>query len=150
MNHNLMAFLAMHPFDMNRSVYQKTFGMNDFYFSDGKGGKPLGNMQLVGKIDGNILKANVKTVPGPILGMMARRTFDYVLTTEDLPNPESRVRVNGADIILDWQRSNMRAMEGLERSHARALPRRRLSHHHDAPLRQAHAFTSVRHGHYGR
>ncbi len=116
MNHNLMAFLAMHPFEMNRSVYQKTFGINDFYFSDGKGSKPLGNMQLVGKIDGNILKANVKTVPGPILGMMARRSFDYVLTTEDLPNPDSRVRLNGANIVLDWQRSNMRAMEGLEKA----------------------------------
>ena len=42
----------------NNSVYQKTLGLNDFYFDDGDGGPPLGNVQLLGKITAPILKAN--------------------------------------------------------------------------------------------
>ena len=52
MNHNCTAMLAVDPRVRNDSVYQKTLGINDFYFGDGKGGPPLGNVQLLGKISG--------------------------------------------------------------------------------------------------
>ena len=52
MNHNCTAMLAVDPRVPNDSVYQKTLGINDFYFDDGKGGPPLGNVQLLGKISG--------------------------------------------------------------------------------------------------
>ncbi len=50
MNHNCTAMLAVDPRARNDSVYQKTLGINDFYFDDGRGGPPLGNVQLLGKI----------------------------------------------------------------------------------------------------
>src|SRR6266403_50935 len=50
MNHNLTAMLAIDPGYRNDSVYQKTIGFNDFYFDDGAGGPPLGNVQLLGKL----------------------------------------------------------------------------------------------------
>lgn len=46
-NHNLSAALAVSRFRVNDSIYQKTIGLNDFYLSDGRGGPPLGNVQLL-------------------------------------------------------------------------------------------------------
>jgi choline dehydrogenase-like flavoprotein len=114
MNHNSSAMLVIDPRLPNRSVYQKTVGLNDFYLSDGAGGPPLGNVQLLGKITAPILKANVPWAPGPALGLMARYSFDWYLMSEDLPDPESRVRLDGRQIVLQWRRSNMEGHHRLQ------------------------------------
>ena len=44
--------LAIDPRTVNDSVYQKTLGINDFYLDDGRGGPPLGNIQLLGRVTG--------------------------------------------------------------------------------------------------
>src|SRR5262249_58636631 len=72
MNHNLTAMLAVDPRMINDSVYQKTFGINDFYLSDGEGGPPLGNVQLLGKVSGPILKSDLKWAPERLLQAMSR------------------------------------------------------------------------------
>ena len=113
MNHNCSAMLAVDPRRRNDAVYQKTLGLNDFYLSDGAGGPPLGNVQLLGKIDGTILKANLPWCPKPALDWTARRSVDWYLMSEDLPDPESRIRVDGEDIVLDWTRANLEAHERL-------------------------------------
>ena len=66
MNHNTTAVLAIDPRTVNDSVYQKTLGINDFYFDDGRGGPPLGNIQLFGRVTAPILKANIKSAPGVV------------------------------------------------------------------------------------
>ncbi|HLJ71109.1 MAG TPA: GMC family oxidoreductase, partial [Roseiarcus sp.] len=113
MNHNLSFALALHPLRKNDSVYQKTIGLNDFYLSDGRGGPPLGNVQMVGKISGPILKSELRRAPETALGVLARRTFDFLFMSEDLPSPESRVRLDGSRVVLDWRRSNIAAHNGL-------------------------------------
>jgi choline dehydrogenase-like flavoprotein len=115
MNHNLSFALAIHPFRINDSIYQKTFGLNDFYLNDGRGGPPLGHVQLVGKISGPILKSELPRAPEGALSFLARRTFDFLFMTEDLPSPESRVRLDGSRVVLDWRRSNLEAQNGLLR-----------------------------------
>ncbi len=121
MNHNCSAMLAIDPRRRNRAVYQKTLGLNDFYLSDGDGGPPLGNVQLLGKIDGTILKANVPWAPKPLLNWAARRSVDWYLMSEDLPDPESRVRIDGRDVVLDWTRTNMEAHRRLSAVMRRVL-----------------------------
>lgn len=106
MNHNSSAVLAIDPRTLNDSIYQKTLGINDFYLSDGAGGPPLGNIQLLGRISGPILKANLKAVPETALNWISRHAVDWYAMSEDLPNPESRVTLDGAGIRLDWKRSN--------------------------------------------
>ena len=113
MNHNCSAVLAIDPRSVNDSVYQKTLGLNDFYLDDGRGGPPLGNIQLLGRVTGAILKSNIRTAPEWTLDLMSRRTVDWYAMSEDLPNPESRVTVDGGQIRLDWRRSNWSAHEGL-------------------------------------
>lgn len=107
MNHNTSAVLAIDPRRRNTCVYQKTIGFNDFYLSDGNGGKPLGNVQLLGRVLGSILKGTIKWAPEWALSIMSGHAIDWYGMSEDLPNPDSRIRVKGDDIILDWQRSNM-------------------------------------------
>jgi choline dehydrogenase-like flavoprotein len=109
MNHNSTAMLAVDPRLINDSVYQKTLGLNDFYLDDGRGGPALGNVQLLGRISGAILKGSMRWAPEALLGLLARHTVDWYLMSEDLPEPESRVRLDGAQIRLDWRRSNLAA-----------------------------------------
>ena len=63
MNHNCSAVLAIDPRSVNDSVYQKTMGINDFYLDDGRGGPPLGNLQLLGRVTAPILKSKLRLAP---------------------------------------------------------------------------------------
>lgn len=112
MNHNCSAVLAMHPLRLNPSIYQKTLMLNDFYFSGGPRGEPLGNVQLLGKVSPAIL-ASQSRLPRSLAGWIARRSIDLYAMSEDLPNSESRVTLRGGRIVLDWKRSNWAAHEAL-------------------------------------
>ena len=120
MNHNCSAILALHPFRRNRSVYQKTLMINDFYSGSADGGPPLGNIQMLGKITGPILAATTP-MPRLVAKMVAARSFDFYAMSEDLPNPESRVTLKDGRIRLDWQRSNWAAHEKLVKVFKRIL-----------------------------
>jgi choline dehydrogenase-like flavoprotein len=98
--------LAVDPRTVNDSVYQKTLGLNDFYLNDGRGGPPLGNVQLLGRVTAPILTANMPSAPEWGLALPSRRSVDWYAMSEDLPNPESRVTIDGTRIRLDWKRSN--------------------------------------------
>jgi choline dehydrogenase-like flavoprotein len=109
MNHNSSAMLAIDPRRPNTSVYQKTLGLNDFYLDDGRGGGPLGNVQLLGKISGPILKSQMRRAPRFATTWLGRHSTDWYLMSEDLPTPESRVFLDGDRVVLDWRRSNWAA-----------------------------------------
>ena len=94
------------PSYRNTSIYQKSFGFNDFYLSDGAGGAPLGNVQLLGRVSGKILKANMPSVPEWLLERVSRHAIDFYAMSEDLPHPESRITVDGDRIVLKWTRTN--------------------------------------------
>ena len=76
MNHNSSAVIALSPSYRNNSIYQKTFGFNDFYLSDGEGGPPLGNVQLLGRVSGKILKANMPQMPEWLLERVSGHAVD--------------------------------------------------------------------------
>ena len=108
MNHNSSAVLALHPLWTNDSVYQKTLMVNDYYLTGGPNGEPLGNIQLLGKISGTILRAST-TMPRLVANWVARHSVDLYAMSEDLPNPDSRVTLKDGQIVLDWKRSNWAA-----------------------------------------
>jgi choline dehydrogenase-like flavoprotein len=113
MNHNATFMLAIDPRTVNDSVYQKTLHFNDFYFDDGCGSGPLGQVQLLGRVKAAIMKSRVTLVPEWALAPVANRAVDWYLVSEDLPRPESRVRLDGSTVVLEWRFSNMKAHEML-------------------------------------
>lgn len=119
MNHNSSAMLTINPLLRNSSVYQKTLSLNDFYDADPIDGAPLGNVQGLGRVTAAVLKSNMRWLPMPIAHLLAAYAFGWFLQSEDLPDPESRVMWQDDQIVIQWQRSNMRAHRTLiERTRA--------------------------------
>lgn len=100
----------------NPTVFQKTLGVNDFYFGAPDFDYPMGHISFVGKLDGVTLSAGApKITPGFTLDMMARHSLDFWLTTEDLPRPENRVTLNKqGDIVLDYTPNNLEPHKRLQ------------------------------------
>ena len=114
MNHNCTAVMAIRPLRANREPFQKTLALNDFYLGDGDGSPPLGNLQLLGKIMEPMLRGEIRSVPRPVRAWLAAHSVDWYAMSEDLPHPESRVRVRGdGAVVLDWRRTNLAAHKAL-------------------------------------
>jgi choline dehydrogenase-like flavoprotein len=89
-------------------VFQKTLGVNDFYFGSTDFEYPMGHISLVGKLDAVALSAGAPPLtPGFTLDLMARHSLDFWLTSEDLPDPENRVTLDrNGDIELRYTPNN--------------------------------------------
>jgi choline dehydrogenase-like flavoprotein len=84
----------------NPTKFQKTLGINDYYWGAPDSELPLGHIQMLGKSDKNILRAGAPWfAPGMALDYMARHAIDFWITTEDLPHPDNRVTVDRAGDI---------------------------------------------------
>jgi choline dehydrogenase-like flavoprotein len=94
MFHNSQAVLALSK-DENPTVFQKTLGVNDFYFASKDFEFPMGNIQMVGKSQAPMFRGEkpgeTKFAPSWTLGDVARHAVDFWLSTEDLPLPQNRV-----------------------------------------------------------
>jgi len=99
----------------NPTVFQKTLGINDFYFGSSHFDHPMGHISFVGKLDGVTLSAGAPAIaPGFTLDLMAKHSLDFWLTTEDLPDPENRVSLDGdGNIVLTYRPNNLKAHEML-------------------------------------
>jgi choline dehydrogenase-like flavoprotein len=84
----------------NDTKFQKTLGINDFYFGADDTDYPLGHIQTLGKTDKSILRGGAPWfAPGMALDYLARHAIDFWLTTEDIPHPDNRVTVGRDDSI---------------------------------------------------
>jgi choline dehydrogenase-like flavoprotein len=122
MNHNLTAMIAFNPLRRNRSVYEKTIQVNDWYLTGGPGGEPLGNIQMLGRVTGPIL-AGESGLPLWLSHLMAERSIHIMAMSEDLPDPASRVLWRNGGIVLDWRRTNVAAHDLLVARLRRAMRR---------------------------
>ena len=124
MQHNNTALMAVDPRRRNRTVFQKTMAVNDFYFGDEDFHYPMGNLQLLGKLQAGMLAAAQPLVPNPILRAMANRSVDWWVMSEDLPDPENRIAV-GSDgrVQVHWRANNRVAHERLIAAARRMMQR---------------------------
>jgi choline dehydrogenase-like flavoprotein len=111
MRHNCSAFMAISK-TPNPTVFQKTLGLNDFYFKSDDSEYPLGCIQMLGKTDGEMLKGEAPDwavwKPEFALDYMAEHSIDFWLQSEDLPNPNNRITVSGkGQISLDLPEINL-------------------------------------------
>lgn len=93
----------------NPTTFQKTLGLNDFYFGSREWDFPMGHISFVGKLDGVALSAGAPAIaPGFTLDLMARHSLDFWLTSEDLPDPNNRVTLNReGEIVLSYTPNNL-------------------------------------------
>ncbi len=110
MYHNSQAVLAISK-EPNPTKYQKTLGMNDFYFGMKDFEFPMGNIQMVGKSQGPMYKGEKPIEAGlaPMftLDFVAKHAVDFWLSTEDLPSPHNRVMINrDGQITLSYTPNN--------------------------------------------
>ena len=110
MYHNSKAVVALSE-EPNPTLYQKTLGINDFYFGTADYDHPMGNIQMVGKSNAEAMKgeepALTKLAPHWSLAEVARHAVDFWLTTEDLPRPENRVTLApDGNVKLTYQLTN--------------------------------------------
>ena len=79
-------------------MFQKTLGLNDFYFRSDDWEYPLGWIQMLGKTDGEMLKGEAPGwavwKPEFALDYMAEHSIDFWVQSEDLPHPDNRVTIN--------------------------------------------------------
>ena len=96
----------------NPTKFQKTLGLNDFYFGADNWDFPLGHIQMVGKSDGTQIEGEglpevLQWFPKAPFDWIARHSLDFWLTSEDLPRLENRVRYDRDGVVLDVTESNM-------------------------------------------
>jgi len=92
----------------NPTIFQKSLSLNDFYFGTPGWNYPMGHISFVGKLDGETLKGGAPAIaPGWSLDLMAKHSLDFWLTSEDLPDPNNRVTLDGEGrIVLNYTPNN--------------------------------------------
>jgi len=107
-NNSVLFTFSLKP---NPTLFQKTMAINDFYYGSPEWKYPLGHISMVGKFDGNMFKSGAPPlVPVWMLEQMSKRSLDFWLTSEDLPDPENRVEVTRQGrIVLRYRENNLEA-----------------------------------------
>lgn len=114
MVHNNTAIMAVHPTHRNTAVFQKTLAVNDFYLRGSEWPYPMGNVQLLGKLQPGMLTAEQPLVPRRVLREIADRSVDWWVMSEDLPDRENRVMLAAdGSIRVHWRPNNLVAHKKL-------------------------------------
>jgi choline dehydrogenase-like flavoprotein len=122
MVHNNSALMAIDPRRCNPTIFQKTMAVNDYYFKGPDWQYPLGNLQLLGKLQAGMLIAAKPMVPRFILQGMADRSVDWWIMSEDLPDPENRITLTPAGgIRVHWKPNNRVTHEKLIQAACRLM-----------------------------
>jgi choline dehydrogenase-like flavoprotein len=137
MKHQAIALVALGT-QPNRAVFQKTIAVNDFYWGEPDFPYPMGMVQNTGNVLADMVPAEappllapyIKLVPEFGLQLIADRSVGWWLQTEDLPDPNNRVRMVGDRLHLDYTLNNTEAAD-------------RLTHRWTSILKSAHE--SIKH-----
>jgi choline dehydrogenase-like flavoprotein len=99
----------------NPTRYEKTLALNDFYFGAEDSKFPLGHIQLLGNVKKEMLAAEAPIyAPGFALEFLADHAVGWWLTSEDLPDPNNRIRLTKeGQIIVDYTPNNQEAHQRL-------------------------------------
>jgi len=137
MFHTSQAVLAISK-EPNPTHYQKTLGLNDFYFGMEGFDFPVGSIQMVGKSQTPMYRGEkpIETILAPtwVLDKVAEHAVDFWLMTEDLPRPDNRITVDrDGTITLSYTATNevasgklydkLKSMLGQLNMHEHLIPR---------------------------
>jgi choline dehydrogenase-like flavoprotein len=110
MAHLATMMQGFHPFRANDTVFQKTVAINDFYFGGPLSRYPLGHVQSQGRTHGVMAKVVgdgiVPGIPLRYYDAWVSRGVDWLAMSEDLPDPENRVLIDGQGRLQLHYRAN--------------------------------------------
>ncbi len=129
MCHNNSAIIAITT-QANPTRFQKTMAINDFYYGAPDFDFPLGHIQMLGKTDANMFKADAPVpLPKCLLKPIAHHCLDFWLTTEDLPDPNNRVTLTPkGHIQLNYTENNIEGHLRLKKKLKNMLNQVGISH----------------------
>jgi choline dehydrogenase-like flavoprotein len=118
MRHNMSVVMALLK-QPNRTVFQKTLAVSDYYFKAPDWEYPLGLIQMCAKSHGEQIRgeagsALMRLVPELPFDKLAEHSIDFWLQTEDLPRSENRIYYRDGQIVLAVQESNEEAAKRLQ------------------------------------
>ena len=124
MAHLATMMQGFHPFRKNATVFQKTVAINDFYFRGPNTTYPLGHIQSQGRTHGVMAQTVVPQVPLSWYDWWVARGVDWLAMSEDLPNVNNRVEIDGnGRIRLIYRPNNLKAHRMLVTEAKRILRR---------------------------
>ena len=105
----------------NSGAFLKTIGINDFYWGDTEYSYPMGHIQNTGGLLTDVIFAEAppltsvlaKYLPGFGLKQLATRSIGWWIQTQDLPNFNNRVRIDGKKLFIDYTPNNLEAHDRL-------------------------------------
>jgi choline dehydrogenase-like flavoprotein len=110
MGHPTTFIIASRPGRDLQIGFEKTVGVNDWYTAGAGNSYPLGNIQSLGKLYGETIKAARPWAPTGLLSAICRRSVDFLAQSEDLPLESNRVEVEGSGRIrLRWHPTGLRS-----------------------------------------
>ncbi len=123
--HNLMKSLMTAVVQLstkpNSGTFPKSIYVNDFYWGDADFAYPMGHIHNAGGLLTDIIFAEAppmfslfaKFMPGFGLKQLATHSIGWWAQTEDLPDPNNRVRVEGNKLYVDYTPNNIEAHDRL-------------------------------------
>jgi len=124
MAHLATMMQGFHPLRKNSTVFQKTVAVNDFYLRGPKTSYPLGQIQSQGRTHGVMAQTVVPWIPLWAYEAWVSRGVDWLVMSEDLPDPSNRVRVDAQGRIhLHYRPNNLAAHQRLVAETKRILRR---------------------------
>jgi choline dehydrogenase-like flavoprotein len=103
----------------NPTVFQKTMAINDFYWGEAGFEYPMGHVQLLGKVNADMIAMESPSLAGisfqekNAFAFIAKHSVDWWLTAEDLPDPNNRVQLHGDTIQINYTENNTEAYNRL-------------------------------------
>jgi choline dehydrogenase-like flavoprotein len=124
MQHGNTALLAADARRPNSTWFQKTLAVNDYYRPGPDTRYPLGNLQLLGKVQAGMVKAARPRVPRALLRALTAHGVEWWVMSEDLPDDDNRVELSPSGRPrVHWRPTNVRAHRELV-ARARRMMRR--------------------------
>ena len=120
MKHLMTSIVQLRP-TTNSGIFPKTVCINDFYWGDKNFPFPMGSIHNTGGLLQNVMFAEsppllsglAKLMPGFGLRQLAIRSIGWWLQTEDLPDPNNRVRLKNSKLYLEYTPNNTEAHDRL-------------------------------------
>lgn len=124
MNHHLTGLMGVKPFTRNDTKFPKTLSVNDFYHGVPDDVDARGNIQMLGNVQGAMIRATYPGTPRAVANWLGRHSVDVLAMGEDLPDPDSRVRLlDGDRVQVDYRPGGVAAHDRFVR-HVRRVLRR--------------------------